>query len=168
MANRYRVLVKAVVSKHVDVTADSPEAAITKAEADAGYSYSSNWSRPEVYPGKSSITMSGPADEPLIRMPERWEIYDLDENEKIGKIANAKITAAVRMACADILAKHKAGDDVGPKYVAKLFEKYVGPVFKKYSKLGTYDGEPRRAVAHILAKYAAFTGADYDDVYDAM
>lgn len=166
--NQYKVTVYAQVTTTVTVNAESDLEAVKKAEENARYGYHRWSSQPQVFPEKGVVTMSGPIDEPLIKMPDRWEIYDLDENAKIGATANAKITAAVRMACADILAKHKAGDDVGPKYVAKLFEKYVSPVFKKYQKLGTYDGEPRRAVNHILAKYAAFAGADYDQVYDEL
>ena len=166
MPTQYKVNVYAEKFTTVTVTAENETEAKEKAQSECLYGYR-QWSDSKTITG-AKIVSSGPVGEPLIKMPEEWEIYNLDENAKIGKTANAKITAAVRMACADILAKHKANEDVGPKYVAKLFEKYVGPVFKKYSKLGTYDGEPRRAVAHILAKYAAWTGADYDDVYDAI
>ena len=166
MAMQYKVQVYAESFTAITVTAENEEQAKEKAASNANFGYH-NWSSSRVITGTKVID-SGPADEPLIKMPEEWEIYSHDEYEKIGKTANAKITAAVRMACADILAKHKAKEDVGPKYVAKLFGKYVSPVFKKYEKLGTYDGEPRRAVAHILAKYAAWTGADYDDVYDSI
>jgi hypothetical protein len=104
------------------------------------------------------------------KIPERWDIYDLDENAKRGKTANAKITAAVRMALADMESMSKT-QDIGPKMVTKLFKKYVDPVFKKYEDLGTYDTEPRAMVAEVFERYAVRLGAGSaarEEIYETL
>jgi len=165
---RYKVRVSAKTYIDIEVDAESSMEAIKIAEDRASYGYQ-RWSdRPVIFDGNGQILMSGPAGSPLIKMPTTWEIYSVGENEKPAKTANARITAAVTMACADIVARHNKNEDTGPAYCATLFTKYVAPVFKKYEKLGTYDSEPKGNVAHIIAKHAQWAGADYDEVYDAV
>ena len=165
---RYNVRVKAQSYLDIEVEAENPAEAISIAENRAGHGYHRWNDRPSISTGYGEVLMSGPAGQPLIKMPITWEIYSTDEYEKIAKTANARITAAVTMACADIVARHKRNEDTGPNYCATLFTKYVAPVFKKYAKLGTYDGEPKCNVSHIIAKYAQWAGADYDEVYDTI
>ena len=165
---RYKVRVFAKSYTDVEIDAESNTEAIRLAENRADHGYN-RWSdRPMIMTGAGQVVAVGNVGEPLIKIPETWEIYSFDENEKPAKIANAKITAAVRMACADIVARHKKNEDTGPAFCTKLFAKYVAPVFKKYEKLGTYDSEPKGNVAHIIAKHAQWAGADYDEVYDAV
>jgi len=102
------------------------------------------------------------------KIPETWEVYSTDEYARKGKTCNAKITAAVRMALADMESISKE-QDIGPKTAVKLFKKYVKPVFDKYKELGTYDTEPRMHVADVFAKYATRLGVTNDDeIYEAL
>jgi hypothetical protein len=110
--------------------------------------------------------MSGPVDEPLVTFPDDWQIYS---SMKGADAVNAKITAAVRMACADMLAKSRNGEDIGPKYIKSRMDEYIWPLFKKYRKYGTYDSEPTGAVRWFIAGYASKLGAGTKDaLYDAI
>lgn len=102
------------------------------------------------------------------KIPEDWQIYSTDKYAKKAKTANAKITAAVRMALADMEFHSKQDLDVGPKYAVRCFRKYIDPLFRRYQELGTYDSEPRAAVADVFAKYAKRLGANDNDVYEAL
>jgi hypothetical protein len=102
------------------------------------------------------------------KIPETWEVYSTDDYARKGKTCNAKITAAVRMALADMEHISKT-QDIGPKTATALFKKHVKPVFDKYKELGTYDTEPRMHVANVFAKYATRLGVrDDEDIYEAI
>ena len=165
---RYKVTVYGQVTTSVEVDAESADEAVKKAEQSTLYGYH-RWSDcPQIFHGKGVVQSYGKIGEPLINIPETWEIYSTDEYEKIAKTANAEITAAVRMVCADIVMKSKSGKTVDAAYCQKLYSKHITPVFKKYEKLGTGDTEPRANVANIVSKFAAWAGADGDDVYEAL
>jgi hypothetical protein len=166
---KFRVRVRARSECLIEVLADNEADAVKRAEDQASYGYRQWSSTPAILAGQGEVLMQGPADEPLIKIPETWEIYSTDGYEKIAKTANAKITASVRMACADMLAKSKDSKAVDTKYVNKLYTKYITPVFKKYEKLGTYDSEPRANVANVLSMYASACGAgDAEEIYEAL
>jgi hypothetical protein len=101
------------------------------------------------------------------KIPETWDIYSTDKYEKKAKTANAKITAAVRMALADMEHISKE-NDLGPKVATKLFKNYIKPVFDKYQELGTYDTEPRAMVADVFGRYAEKLGGDGEAIYEAV
>lgn len=164
MSSKYKVLVRAKTYTHVEVTAENEEQAKEKAIKECEYGYHQWSDRPTPY--EAEVKYSGPADEPLVKFPEDWQIYS---SMKGADKVNAKITANVRMACADMLAKSRKNEDIGPKYVRSLMEKYIDPVFKKYREYGTYDSEPMGQVRWFLAGYASKLGAgSRDSIYDHL
>ncbi len=162
--NKYKVRVYVERFTDVEVEAENEEDAKTKAAGKCLYGFH-DWSNGQTILNKSKIIDSGPVDRPLVRCPDEWEVYSSMPGHK-G--ANAAITRAA-LKCAEAMLVKSKKQDIGPKLVQELAQRHIAPVFKKYSKYGTGDTEPRANVASYLSRYAKALGSEaYEEIYEAV
>lgn len=162
---RYRVRVEVVEVRTVEVVTDAgqePEAVLAAA-ADAA-SLADPFSRGKRYRALE-VVKSGPADRPLVDVPADYQLYS--SMPGAGQ-ANRDIQAAVAEVAEAMLARSKAGKDVGPKFVSGEYRAKVAPLLRKYAELGGEDSEPAAVVADFLGRWAKGLGGRQDDTYEAV